>query len=341
MEHDEIRTSLAELRELCIAAALGVGASSEAAHSLAAATIAAEADGQTTVGLSHFFDYLDAFDAGRIKGNAIPVVSHPAPALVAVDADRGLAHLAADLGHDLMIAAARRLGLSVLAIGNAYTCGSLGYFAGRVAEVGLVALAATNGPPMLAGSGSRGAVFGTNPLAFAAPAGEETLLIDQASSATAYVNVRRAAERGRHLPAGWAIDEAGVPTTDPAAAMAGALLAFGGTRGANIALMVEVLAAGLTGAHWSLDAPSFSEGASCPGVGLLMVALDPSLLDPGFQGRLAAHMTRLEERGVHIPGRSRKHRRAAAWSNGVVIPRALHDRLQIASSSPNSAHVSR
>ena len=129
------------------------------------------------------------------------------------------------------------------------------------------------------------------------------MLIDQASSATAFVNIRQAAETGEAIPPGWAVDAAGRPTTDPRAALTGALLAFGGERGANIALMVETLAAGLTGANWSLDTPSFARGSQSPGVGLLVIALKPDLLAPDFSARLAAHLERLAAKGVHIPGR--------------------------------------
>ena len=105
-------------------------------------------------------------------------------------------------------------------------------------------------------------------------------------------------------------------TTDPRAAMRGALLAFGGARGANIALMVEVLAAGLAGANWSLDAPSYTSGNRSPGAGLLVIALAPALLAPDFPRRLRLQLERLAGLGVHIPGR-----RAAAAE--IELPDAL------------------
>lgn len=340
MSLDDLSLPLHELRHLCVAAALSAGAGPNAASSLAAATVCAEVDGQTSVGLSHFFDYLDALSAGRLRRDATPALTRPAPAFIAVDADQGLAHLAADLSHEALVATAKELGIGLLALRNAYTCGSLGYFAGRIAEAGLVAIAAANGPPMLAGAGSRRPVYGTNPLAFAAPASGDILLIDQACSATAFVNVRRARERGEALPPGWAIDTAGEPTTDPMEAMKGALLAFGGNRGANIALMIEVLAAGFTGANWSLDAPSFTEGTASPGVGLLIIALDPRFLDAGFERRIADHLRRLEDLGVYIPGRSRLQRRAMGETSGVSVPRALYSRLVAAARGPNSDDTS-
>ena len=174
---------------------------------------------------------------------------------------------------------------------NAFTCGSLSYFVGRLAERGLAAIAATNGPPLLAGSGSTKPVFCTNPMAFGAPvAGGPPLIIDQSSSATAFVNIRAAANAGKSIPPGWALDAEGAPTTDPFAAMKGALLAFGGGRGANIALMVEVLSAGFNGANWSLDAPPFGVGAEGPGTGMTVIALAPRLIDPDFAERLARHI---------------------------------------------------
>jgi (2R)-3-sulfolactate dehydrogenase (NADP+) len=99
------------------------------------------------------------------------------------------------------------------------------------------------------------------------------------------------------------VDADGQPTTDPHAALRGALLAFGGARGANIALMVEVMAAGLSGANWALDAPSFTSGKSSPGAGLLVIAVTPALLAPDFAQRLRLQLNRLAKLGVHIPGR--------------------------------------
>lgn len=104
---------------------------------------------------------------------------------------------------------------------------------------------------------SRHRVLGTNPMSFAAPTGsQQPFLIDQASSETAFVAVRDAAAAGRKIPAGWAVDSHGEPTTDARAAVEGSLLPYGGHKGANMALIAEVLAGGL----WSVDAPPFRLG---------------------------------------------------------------------------------
>ncbi|SMH29207.1 Ldh family oxidoreductase [Mesorhizobium australicum] len=315
------RISPAEAERLCIDAAIAAGASAPAAESIARAAVAAEAEGQLSVGLAHFIDYLDALEAGRIDGTAAPLISRPAPAVILSDAGGGTAHLGFDMAFDDLVAAAESFGVAIFSQRNAYTAGALGYFVGRLAERGLVGLAATSGPALLAGSGTTKPVFCTNPIAFAAPLeGTGLLVIDQASSATAFVNIRAAAERGDTIPEGWALGPDGKPTSDPSQAMKGALLAFGGERGANIALMVEVLAAGLSGSNWSLDAPSFTQGARSPGSGLFVAAIDPKLFTDGFARRTGRHIDRLSaDFGLYVPGRTKAKARLKAEKRGLEV----------------------
>ena len=326
---DTVTLKIDEARQLCEAAAVRAGASPETAKSIADAAVRAEAEGQASVGLGHFLDYLASLREGRIDGQATPLITRPAPAIILSDARKGAAHPGYDRAFDDLVATAKSFGLALFVQKNAYTCGALGHFAVRLAEAGLIGLAATNGPALLAGSGSTRPVYCTNPMAFAAPvAGGSPLLIDQSSSATAFVNVRQAARNGRTIPPGWALDSEGNPTTDPEKAMTGALLAFGGARGANIALMVEVLSAGLSGAKWSLDAASISAGSENPGSGLFVLAIAPGLLDPDFSDRMAAQLERLSgEYGVHIPGPAKAKAYAAAEVSGITVPKAVYERI--------------
>jgi (2R)-3-sulfolactate dehydrogenase (NADP+) len=311
------RFSLEEATDLAARAVRAAGASEEAAQSLARATVSANAHGKGSSGFSHLMDYLTALRAGRIVGRAEPVVTSPAPAAVHCDARGGIAQVGFDRAFDDLRRRAETFGIALFAQNGSYTTGELGYYPRRLAEAGLVAFAATSGPALMTVAGAKTPVYCTNPIAFAAPLDDgPPLLIDQASSATAFVQLRHYAERGDALPSGWAVDAEGQPTTDPRAALRGALLAFGGARGANIALMVEVMAAGLAGANWALDAPSFTSGDRSPGAGLLVIAITPALLAPDFPQRLRLQLDRLAKLGVHIPGR-----RAAAAE--IELPDAL------------------
>ncbi|GLS31933.1 (2R)-3-sulfolactate dehydrogenase (NADP+) [Mesorhizobium albiziae] len=320
---------LDEARALCEQAAMSAGASAETAQSIARAMVAAEADGQASVGLAHFIDYLTDLQAGRIKGKAAPEITRPAPAIVLSNAHGGAAHPGFDMAFDDLVAAARACGVAIFSQKNSYTCGALGYFTGRLVEAGFVALATTNGPPIVAGSGGTRAVYCTNPMSFAAPQdGGPPLLIDQSSSATAFVNVRKAAAEGRPIPAGWALDSEGRPTTDANAAMKGVLLAFGGERGANIALMVDVLSAGLPGANWSVEAPPFGTGSDGPGTGMFVLAIDPQVFGPGFGKRMRSQIERLGgEYGVHIPGLAKAAARQRSADQGISVPDAIYRRI--------------
>ncbi len=324
-----MQLSLEQATALCRMAALGAGASDETARSIAAAAIAAEAEGNKAVGLSHYIDYLEALEAGRIRGKAEPVITRPALAVYLSDANGGAAHTGFDRVFDDLAKATRLFGVTIFSQKNAYTAGALGYFTGRLAEQGLIAFAATNGPAVLAGSGSTKPVYCTNPMSFACPQADGApLIIDQSSSATAFVNIRKAATDGKAIPEGWALDASGNPTTDATSAMKGALLAFGGARGANIALMVEVLAAGLSGANWSLDAPWFSGGPDSPGTGLFVLAIEPKLLDPDFEKRMKDQINRLDRRyGVHIPGLSKAAATEKAAARGITVSKEIVERI--------------
>ncbi|MFJ4293976.1 Ldh family oxidoreductase [Cupriavidus sp. NPDC089707] len=299
-----------------------VGASDAMARSLTNAVLSAEIAGSKAVGFAHLPDYLDGLLKGRIRKDAEPKVSLPVPAAVLVDAQEGIAQLGFDRVFDELVRRADTYGVVVLALSNSFTVGELGYYTRRLAESGLVSLATCNATAQMTTLESGRAVYGTNPISFAAPfSSGRPLVIDQACSATAFVNIRRAAENGESIPEGWAVDEKGEPTTDAREAVKGLLVAFGGARGANIAMMAEVLAAAVTGANWSMDAPSYSDGTRSPGVGLFLMAIKPELFAPDFKERLTSQIARLAAEGVRIPG-------SHITAHEIDVPESVIDRVK-------------
>jgi len=323
------KLSLSDAFDLAFRACIACGASERLAKSLSDATVSAEAHGQGSVGLRHLLDYLPALTGGGIKGNAEPKITYPAPALTLIDSDSGIAQLGFDIVFDDFVNRTKTFGISLLTIRNSFTTGELGYYVRRLSGQGLVAFAATNGPALITVPGATKPVYCTNPFAFAAPRKHSPpLLIDQSSSATAWVNLARAADLGDDIPHGWAVDEHGQPTSDARSAMRGALLTFGGARGANIALMVEVLAAGLSGAKWSLDAPGFANGVRSLDSGLTLLSISPDLLDPDFETRLAEQLQRLNDLGIHIPGERKGVAAGVANKNGITVDMTVLERLR-------------
>lgn len=317
-----MRYETEEARQIAYSVIKAVGANDAIARSLTEAVLSAELAGSKAVGFAHLPDYLDGFLKGRISIDADPVIRFPVPAAITVDARKGIAQLGFDMAFDELITRAETYGVAVLTISNSFTVGELGYYTRLLAECGLVAIATCNATAQMTTLESGKAVYGTNPVSFAAPVADgRPLVIDQASSSTAFVNVRKAAERNEPIPEGWAVDQHGKPTTDAREAVKGLLVAFGGARGANIAMMMEILAAGVTGANWSMDAPSFAEGSANPGVGLFLVALKPEVFAADFPARLSAQLARLADAGVRIPGSHIKVRE-------IDVPSEVIDRVR-------------
>jgi (2R)-3-sulfolactate dehydrogenase (NADP+) len=285
----ELRRS--ELTELCESALLASGASAAQAAVLAEATVEAEALGHRPVGVSHLVDYLDGFRSGRIAA-ATPVVEQRTPVIWTVDCQEGLAQHGFDLSAPSLVAGAAENGMAVVALRRCFTAGELDYYVRRLNRRGLMALACANSPALVTVAGAQGRLLGSNPLAFGVPLpGGRRLAFDQASSAASWVKLRDAATLDEPIPETWAVDGNGLPTTSATAGLTGALLPFGGYKGGNIALLVEVLAT-LGGGRFSVDAPPFDHGAASPSVGVVAVAISLDMVHPDYPLRLDAQLER-------------------------------------------------
>lgn len=303
------------------------GASALQAGATARSIREAEADGIRTVGLSYLPTYCEHLRVGKVVGDAVPAVATPRPAVVAVDAHHGFAHPAFEAGAPALVAAARTCGVGLMAVAHSYSAGVLGWFVEALAAEGLVAVMFANSSALMAPHGGTRPFFGTNPLAWAVPRRDRTPLVaDLSSSAVAWVTVNAAAQDGRSIPLGWAIDADGAPTTDPHAALAGAMAPAAGHKGSALALLVDLLAAGVTGSQFSFEASGFggNEGGP-PDVGQLLLAIDASATaGDAFVARVEVELAALTEQdGVRLPGDRRLAHRARAAADGVVVPAAL------------------
>ena len=147
-----------------------------------------------------------------------------------------------------------------------------------------------NTPGAMAPWGGSKAVFGTNPVAFACPLpGRAPLVIDLSLSKVARGNIMTAKQRGEKIPEGWALDEDGKPTTDPDAALRGTMVPMGDAKGTALALMVELLAAGLTGANFAAEASSYLDADGAPSGHR---AADPGVRSGGVRRRRGGALRR-------------------------------------------------
>lgn len=320
--------SLDQVENLAAECLVACGASSAQAAPVARSIRDAEAEGTRSIGLGYLPYYCGHLRVGKIVGHAEPVLSKPAPGSLLVDAADGFAHPAYEAGEAALIAAARTQGIAMLGITNAYACGVLGYFTARLARQGLVALMFANASSTMAPWGGRTPFFGTNPWSMAAPRRGPPLILDSSSSATAYVNLASAAAKGEAIPSGWALDAEGRPTTDAEAALKGSIAPAGGHKGGALALMVEVLAAGLTGAHFSHQASSLGDDlGGPPRLGQTLIAIQPG--QGGFAERIEGLLASMAAQpGVRIPGDRRHANRQCLQREGVAVDDALLAQLR-------------
>ncbi len=303
------------------------GTSRPVALSVAKALVAAEADGLKGHGLQRVPTYLTMVKSGKARGDAKPVATRPRPAVLVVDAADGFAYPAIDLALKKLPAIAKKQGIAAASITRSNHCGVAGHHVEKLAEQGLVAMLFANTPAAMAPTGGNKAVYGTNPIAFAAPlAGRAPVVVDLSLSKVARGNLVAARQKGEMIPDDWALDPEGNPTTDPARGIAGTMLPLGGAKGAALAFMVEALAAAVVGTHFAFEASSFlDDKGGPPRTGQLILAIDPSAFGHGgFAERMATLAQAIESQpGARLSGMRRMDLRAKAAASGIVIPGLL------------------
>jgi len=325
--------TLAELHDLAARALARAGANPAMATATAHALVYADAQGLPSHGVSRVPQYATHLGNGRADGAVEPQVLRAKGGAVLVDARCGLAFPACALAVAEAIARAREFGVAFAGVTNSHHFGAAAYHLEPVGAAGLVGLALGNSPAAMAAAGGKRPLFGTNPIAAVFPrrAGAP-LLIDLSLSEVARGKLMVAAREGRAIPLGWALDGEGRPTTDPKAGLEGSMLPLGGTKGAMLALVVELLVTALTGAAMGFEASSFfvDEG-NRPRIGQAFLVIDPDALAgrDTYLARIEALITEMaKDPGVRLPGARRHALAAKAQASGVDVPEALLAQLR-------------
>jgi (2R)-3-sulfolactate dehydrogenase (NADP+) len=233
---------------------------------------------------------------------------------------------------DEAITRARSTGVGLAGVTNSHHFGVAAYHVSKVAEHAMIGLAFGNSPAAMPAWGGKRALFGTNPIAAIFPRKRAApLCIDLSLSEVARGKVMIAAQQGKPIPLGWALDRDGRPTTDAKAALDGVMLPAGGVKGAMLALIVELLCAALTGANFGYEADSFfvDEGNQ-PRLGQAFLVIDPAALAgvDVYHSRVETLIDAMcADPAVRLPGERRTRLAQQASCEGVEIPDAVFARL--------------
>jgi len=334
------RISVQALEKFCASALAKAGVSPAHARTTTEILVTTDTFGVYTHGVNSLRGYIRRVKGGGLRTDSSPEIVQQGPSWALIDGHSSIAMVTSSFAMNVAIEKARASGIGYAGVRNNCHFGAAGLYALQAARADMVGLAMCNDKPSVSVPGSRDMVLGTNPFAYAVPAGRgRPIFMDIATSAAAGGKVWQAKALGKKLPEGWVTDKDGLPTTDPTGWPAvGALMPMAGHKGYGIAFMIEVISAVMTGAaltnqvrSWMLDDVSlptlhgaafiaFNVGAMIP-IASFKERID-GLADEIHRARLAKGAER-----IYLPGEMEWERRDKALKEGIPLPSTVVDSL--------------
>jgi LDH2 family malate/lactate/ureidoglycolate dehydrogenase len=231
---------------------LAHGISEADANIVAGCLVSADLRGVDTHGLARLPIYLDRLRRGLINPRPALVPQRITPVAAALDGENGFGFVVGTRAMNEAIEIAREYGLGLVCVRRSTHFGMAASYVLQALDAGLVSLVFSNASPAMPPWGGRKGLLGTNPFAAGAP-GNPPFLLDMSTAVAARGKIRKAERRGEAIPLGYALDAAGRPTTDAAAALAGVVLPVGGYKGSGLSMLMDILGGVLTGAAYAGD----------------------------------------------------------------------------------------
>jgi LDH2 family malate/lactate/ureidoglycolate dehydrogenase len=296
-----------------------------------------EVAGVATHGLRLLPAYIRRIELGALEAKPQIRIERTGASFVLMDGGNGLGPAIGARAMDEAIRTSQRCGVAVVCVRNSNHLGACRWYVTRAARAGCIGIATSNGSPAMAPWNGTTAIFGANPIAFGIPAANEPAIIfDMATSVVARAKIRSEATASRPIPDNWALDADGRPTTDPMAALAGALLPVAGPKGYGLALILEALAGALSGAGFSHENRDLYADTTGPqNLGHFLLAIDPRVAGmASFYNRvdeLVRSVRSVPSRDpdvrVRTPGDLDAERRRVAMAEGVALNASLEEQL--------------
>jgi L-2-hydroxycarboxylate dehydrogenase (NAD+) len=286
------------------------GVSEPDAAMVADVLVASDVRGIASHGMARLSYYVQSLENGGMDPRAVPIVVRESATTALIDARDGLGHPVGVRAMTLAIEKAAAHDLSMVTVRHSNHYGISGYYAMMALPRDMIGISLTNTHPGVAPTGGRSRVYGTNPIAIAVPtAGPVPFVLDMSTSVVPYGRLEVAARRGRTLAEGWALDAAGNPTVDTAAAMVGMLRPLGGDtltsgyKGYGLGLAVEMLSAVLPGALYGPLVHAMADGSTPSDLGQFFMAINVAAFDDpmAFKERVA-DLLRLVKQSPRVEG---------------------------------------
>jgi len=259
------------------------------AQTVARNLVLAELRGVDSHGLIRLPVYTRRLHANVVNARPLINVTRPFAAAALVDGDNGLGAVVGLRAMEVAMELAIGAGIGIAGVCRSNHFGVGAFYVEKAVNAGFIACAISNAPPNMAPFGGRERFLGTNPFAIGIPAGSPPhLIFDASSSVAARGKIIAAAKANQPIPAGWALDPKGIPTTDPHEALLGAVLPFGGAKGSAISFLIDVLSGVLTSAAFGPRLNTLENLKALQDVGHVMIAIrrDLFISTEEFNGRI-------------------------------------------------------
>ena len=310
---------------------IGVGETD--AHTTADALVTTDTWGIFTHGTKLLAGYVRRLRGTGWRVDATPRIEREGPAWAVVEGEHALGQVGSCFAMRLALAKAKTVGIAYVGLKNTAHIGAAGYYANLAAKDGFIGMVMGNDIPSVAVPGSRGAVMGSNPLAYGIPVGDrDPILLDMATAAVAGGKVYAAHQRGEPIPPTWLIGPDGKPTTDGNLYPHSASLApMAGHKGYGLALFAETLSALLPGGAmtWQVGSWIFDEMSKPSRHNAAFLAFDVNTIRP--RAEFTAQLEKLIDEihaapkadghdRIYVPGEMEWERRRLAMSEGIPLP---------------------
>lgn len=332
---DFLRVPVEEHLDLATRVLMALGVAEAPAREQAELLLEGDLRGHASHGLRRLDILAQRLRSGAARASARPAMEWSTPSVLVVDGDAGLGPPIARRSVEELVGRVGETGVAVAAVRNANHLGMLAPYVESMAAAGVVGIALTTSEALVHPWGGKSAMVGTNPLAVAVPVpGGHPVVLDMATGQVSRGKVLDHAARGLPLAPGDAVDADGVPTTDAAAAVDGAISPFGGPKGYALGLVLEVLVATLTRSALGTEVRGTLDPTDPATKGDVFIAIDPAAFGPGaaaidaYLDDLRATLPAEGHDRVLVPGDRARATRAANLAEGVPVAMVTWARAQ-------------
>jgi LDH2 family malate/lactate/ureidoglycolate dehydrogenase len=329
--HDRLET-------FCSRVLLTLGVPQEEAEITAKTLVAANLRGVDTHGVIRLPAYAAKLKGGALKPAVTLTTERETPATALLDGHDGIGQVISYRAMQMAIRKAKTAGVAYVAVRNSNHLGACAYYPMMALDHDMIGCAATNASPRLAPTGGIERLFGNNPWSVAVPAGRRPpVVLDMANSVVAAGKIRTLLREGKPIPEGWALTRDGEPTTDPAEALKGILLAIGGYKGYGIILMVDLLTGVLTDSNYGPRVKGIDQQTEPARIAHSFLALELAAFTDvaAFKARVDAYIDEIKSskkaKGsdvIYLPGEPEHLRVQERMEKGIPLPEKVAEELR-------------